>query len=199
MGHDNRSMDDKTTQPDRFLWRSPVLALVVALVLFVPLIISGDPLLQIAYFFLAVPVIGFFILIAAIVKKGRRRAALLLALVVFSAVSWSLFRFRTTARLHPIARWLLWSKDYKAQVLAQPEPSTGILKHIEWEAWGFPGAGNTTIYLVFDPTDSLSTPAKTHSSGKFSGLPCEVPEVRRMESQYYAVMFYTDSDWSHCN
>jgi hypothetical protein len=199
MGHDNRSMDDKTTQPDRFLWRSPVLALVVALVLFVPLIISGDPLLQIAYFFLAVPVIGFFILIAAIVKKGRRRAAILLALVVFSAVSWSLFRFRTTARLHPIARWLLWSKDYKAQVLAQPEPSTGILKHIEWEAWGFPGAGNTTIYLVFDPTDSLSTPAKTHSSGKFSGLPCEVPEVRRMESQYYAVMFYTDSDWSHCN
>jgi hypothetical protein len=197
MGHENRSMNDKTTQPDRFLWRSPVLALVVALVLFVPLIISGDPLLQIAYFFLAVPIIGFFILIAAIVKKGRRRAALLLAFVVFGVVSWSLFRFRITARLHPIARWLLWSKDYKAQVLAQPEPSTGMLKHIEWEAWGFPGAGNTTIYLVFDPTDSLSTPAKTHSSGKFGGLPCEVADVQKMEAHYYAVLFYTDSDWSH--
>jgi hypothetical protein len=199
MSHENRSMNNKTTQPDRFLWRPAVLAVLVALFLFVPIIISGDPLLQIAYFFLAAPIIGFFILIAAIVEKGRRRAALLSALVVFGAVSWSLFRFRITARLHPMARWLLWSKDYKAQVLSQPEHSTGMLKHVEWESWGFPGAGNTTVYLVFDPSDSLSTPAKTHSSGKFGGLPCEVPEVRRMESQYYAVMFYTDTDWSHCN
>jgi hypothetical protein len=69
MGHENRSTDDKTTQPDRFLWRWPVLAVVVPLVLFAPVIISGDPLLQIAYFFLAAPIIVFFILIAAIVKK----------------------------------------------------------------------------------------------------------------------------------
>jgi hypothetical protein len=73
-----------------------------------------------------------------------------------------------------------------------------MLKHIEWDAWGFPGAGNTTVYLVFDPTDSLSTPAKTDSSGKFIDLPCEVAAVRKMESHCYAVMFYTDSDWSHC-
>jgi hypothetical protein len=108
-------MNNKTTQPDRFLWRPAVLAVLVALFLFVPIIISGDPLLQIAYFFLAAPIIGFFILIAAIVEKGRRRAALLSALVVFGAFSWSLFRFRIAARLHPMARWLLWSKDYKAQ------------------------------------------------------------------------------------
>jgi hypothetical protein len=74
-----------------------------------------------------------------------------------------------------------------------------MLKHIEWDAWGFPGAGNTTVYLVYGPDDYLSTVAKTHSNGKFRGLPCEVAQVRKMESQYYAVLFYTDTDWSHCN
>jgi hypothetical protein len=27
---------------------------------------------------------------------------------------------------------------------------------------------------------------------------CEVPTVRRLEKQWYAVEFYTDEDWNHC-
>jgi len=86
---------------------------------------------------------------------------------------------------------LVWSHWYKAEVLAQRDSATGELKHIEWDGWGFAGAGDTTVYLVFDPTDALSAAAQSHQPGKFGGLPCEVPFVRRLQSRWYAVRFYT--------
>lgn len=51
------------------------------------------------------------------------------------------------------ARWQVWSRSYKAEVLAQPNSAIEELKHIEWDGWGWAGMG-TTVYLVFDPTDS---------------------------------------------
>jgi len=184
-------MDEKTDQRDRFNWRLPAFAAVGAAIAVASLIIIVDPIFVMMYLFIAAPIIAFFILIAAIVKKGRR-LELLSALVVFCVVTWGVLRARVPLR--PIARWFFLSGVYKSQFFDQPDPLHGMLKHMEWDAWGFPGAGNTTVYLVFDPLDSLSTPAKTHSSGKPSGLPCEVAEIRKMESQYYAVMFYTDTD-----
>jgi hypothetical protein len=69
----------------------------------------------------------------------------------------------------------------------------------EWNGWEFPGAGDTVERPVFDPNDSPSTAARRHSHGKFDGIPCEVPLVRHLESHYYLVLFYTDTDWTHCN
>ena len=96
------------------------------------------------------------------------------------------------------ARWLLWSRDYKSKVLAQPESTNGELKHVEWDGWGWVGM-DTTVFLVFDPTDSLRAAAKSHRAGKFGGVPCEVPLVRRLESHWYSVRFYTDQVWSGCD
>jgi hypothetical protein len=93
-------------------------------------------------------------------------------------------------------RWFLWSKRYKAQVLAT-DAANGELQHIEWDGWGFAGA-DTTVYLVFDPSDSLFTAAGDHSSGKFAGVPCRVPFVHRLEAHWYTVLFYTDTNWQHC-
>jgi hypothetical protein len=95
--------------------------------------------------------------------------------------------------------WLLWSHSFKAEVLAQPAPANGELRHMEWEATGFGGVANNTVYLVFDPTDSLSAAARSHSPGKFTGVPCEVRRVRRLESQWYAARFYTDELWGQHN
>jgi hypothetical protein len=117
-------------------------------------------------------------------------------LVVYLAVSWLLFI--NSYELRATTRWFLWSKNYKANVLAQPDSTNGTLKHIEWDGWGFPGAGDTVVYLVFDPNELLSKSASTHSPGKLSGIPREVATVNRMESHYYTVIFYTDTDWSHC-
>lgn len=96
-------------------------------------------------------------------------------------------------------KWALWSSMYKSKVLAQPAPTNGYLRHIEWDGWGFAGAGNTVMYLVFDPADSLLAAANSKAPGKYSGIPCEVPEVSRIERQWYTVLFYTDEDWEHCD
>jgi len=132
------------------------------------------------------------LVIAAIRKRRRQCLSLLLALVAFLVVSWALLRNQDVLRAS--LRWMLWSRRFKAEVLAQPAPASGELKHMEWEASGFAGADNT-VYLVFDPTDSLAAAARGHSAGKFSGIPCKVPLVRRLESHWYSVWFYTNEVW----
>jgi hypothetical protein len=120
----------------------------------------------------------------------------LLALVGFVAISWSLDRNEGTLR--PFLRWLLWSRRYKAELMAEPDPPTGELKHIAWDTWGFVPTGFDIVYLVFDPTDSLANAAKFKTPGRFGGIPCEVPRVVRLEKQWYAVNFYTDEEWGNC-
>ena len=127
-------------------------------------------------------------------RFNRRRLLLGAAVItVLLALVWNY------SAVHTAARWLLRSHDYKSRVLAQPTSTNGELKHIEWDSWGFPGAGDTVVYLVFDPTDSLSAAAKSHQPGKYSGIPCEVPHVGRLESHWYTVRFYTDEYWGKRN
>jgi hypothetical protein len=75
---------------------------------------------------------------------------------------------------------------------------TGDLKHIEWDGWGWAGQ-DTTVYLVFDLADSLSNAARNQRSGKFDGIPCEVPVVKQLEKNWYLVQFYTDEWWGRHN
>lgn len=64
--------------------------------------------------------------------------------------------------------------------------------------WGW-AAQDTTVYLVFDPADSLSTPAHNYRLGKFDGIPCEVPVVKQREKNWYLIQFYTDEWWGRRN
>lgn len=95
------------------------------------------------------------------------------------------------------ARWLFESGKYKREVLAQPPGPPQLLKHVEWDGWGW-GGNDTTVYLVFDPNNALAHAASNGSAGKYLGIPCEVYRVRRLENHWYTVQFYTDSDWNHC-
>ncbi len=154
----------------------------------------------ILYFLLAVLVsvlLFIFLLSAAVAKNRRLCLSILSVLVVYSILSFVLFKSHYVIR--NAAHWSLWSPMYKAEVLAQPAPANGELKHIEWDGWGFPGVGDTTVYLVFDPTDSLAAAAKKHQPGKFDGIPCTVPLVSRMQSHWYAVLFYTEQRWGKPN
>jgi hypothetical protein len=74
----------------------------------------------------------------------------------------------------------------------------GYLRHVEWDGWGFPGAGNTVVYLVLDPTNGLAAAGTSGKPGAFPGLPCEVYKVRALDSTWYTVVFYTETDWEHC-
>ena len=158
------------------------------------------------YFFVLVPIIGVILLGIAIVyairKKPKQCLMILLTLSIYCASSWLLSRYsfnvydNTTIR--DTERWLLHSRTYKAKVLAQPIPQDGTLRHMEWDGWGFPGSGNTVVYLVYDPQDSLRSANKNHSSGNFKGIPCNVEQVHRLESHWYAVVLWTDTDWNYC-
>jgi hypothetical protein len=142
-------------------------------------------------------IVGLILLVVIFRTIRRQRIAALLMLVVFFAASWLLFRVSDEVRT--AGRWFLQSGRYKAEILAQHEPKNGELKHAEWDGWGFGGVGDTVVYVVFDPDDSLAVAAKSHSPGKYSGIPCQVPKVRCLESHWYTVLFYTDTDWGHCS
>src|SRR5262249_46234812 len=98
----------------------------------------------------------------------------------------------------PALRWLIWSRQHKAELMRKPDPDKGELKHSVWDTWGIVPAGFTVTYLVFDASDSLALAANSRAPGRFKGIPCEVPDVSRLERQWYAVTFYTDEDWGSC-
>jgi hypothetical protein len=128
--------------------------------------------------------------------KGKNRRLSLLTLAAVWVIFLSFFVYQLPIRTR--VRWSLWSHRYKKTLLAQRNPSDAELKHMEWDGWGFVGM-DTTVYLVFDPANSLSSAASTHQSGKFAGIPCKVPKVSRLENQWYAVTFYTNQYWDGCN
>jgi hypothetical protein len=113
------------------------------------------------------------------------------AVFVATALAWNSHTFRSNAR------WFALSRRYKAEVLAQSSISRQ-LKHIEWDGWGGNPVGDWTVYLVFDPTNSLSAAARSRTSRKFNGIPCDVDNVRRLESQWYSVTLAMNEWWEQC-
>lgn len=46
--------------------------------------------------------------------------------------------------------------------------------------------------------DMLYNPPFSPNPGKYPGIPCEVVRVRRLEKNWYTVLFYTEQDWNNC-
>jgi hypothetical protein len=140
------------------------------------------------------------LLIVAVTSKDRRPTLpILAALAIFLGIPMVLYlyEYRHPLAIHETAKWLASSGEYKAEVQAEKASANGELKHIEWDFSG-PSFATTTIYLAFDPSDSLAAASRRHQSGKFVGLSCKVYEVRRLESRWYAAVFYQGQDWDKC-
>jgi hypothetical protein len=160
-------------------WKLPLLLVAASSVGLLLLIVST------AYFFVWIPVVTivvcFFCLlviaVAAIQKQLRQTISLLLAMLAFVAIAAALDKGGDSLRSS--LRWLLWSRRFKAEVLAQPSLRNGELRHMEWDATGFAGVANNTLYLVFDPSDALAT--VTHPV-RATGIPCEVPKCDALRS-----------------
>ena len=177
-------------------WRTLIYAVLAAVLIFLPLLMSSNT--DVLYLFVIVPgfiLIGICGLIYAAIRK---KLPIALMVATFWAVSVLLFDYNFQIRT--FTRWFLWSGRYKNKVLAQPASVNGELKHIEWDGWGW-GGQDFSVFLVFDPADSLSPPAQSGQSRKLNGIPCEVSSVRRMDSHWYIVYFdqYVDqSSWDRC-
>jgi hypothetical protein len=194
-------MVEKTAEGDRFDWHLLLYAAAGALTIFLPISVYSPQWGGFFYLIGVAPITTLVLLLIAIIfavhRRPRKALAIVATLFVFLAVSWTLLRNELPMRSE--VRWLFKAKTYKAQVLAQPVPANGELRHIEWDGWGFAGAGDTTVYLVFAPNDSLAEPARRRAPGRFIGLPCEVHQIHRLEKGWYTVLFYTDTSWDHCN
>ncbi len=171
-------------------------AALAAVLICLPLLISSGA--DFLYLFVIVPsifVTGICVLIYAAVRK---RPIIAMGVATVWLISQTLIFHNIEIR--SFTRWCLWSGQYKNKVLAQPASVDGSLKHIEWDGWGW-GGQDFSAFLVFDPADSLSVPAKSNQSGKMKGIPCEVSGVRRMDSHWYIVYFdaYVDqASWNSC-
>ncbi len=187
---------DSISKRDQLGWRLPIYAALAAVLVFLPLVISSNT--GVLYLFVIVPglvLIGICVLIYAAIRKKLSIAVMVATFCALSAVVF-LYNFR----IRTFTRWFLWSDQYKSKVLAEPTTVNGDFKHIEWDGWGW-GGQDFSVFLVFDPTDSLSGPAQNNQSAKLNGTPCEVSGVRRMESRWYIVFFdaYVDqSSWDRC-
>jgi hypothetical protein len=130
------------------------------------------------YFLVAVPVTSTVLGILALRRRGGSRLTVIATLLSYWLISGLIVRHFSEVR--DASRWLFQAKTYKARVLALPVPPSGEFKNVEWDGWGFAGAGDTTVYLVVDPSDSLSEPAKDHLSGNYKGISCSSLESRLM-------------------
>ncbi|HXN73319.1 MAG TPA: hypothetical protein VN861_12305 [Candidatus Acidoferrales bacterium] len=191
-------MAERAAETAQFNWWLPVAALLGTPLIFLILAIFQRE--SLVYLFIVVPIISLLLIVialySAITGKKSRCPSILAMLSIFWILSVPLFKNYLPIR--SAARWSIWSNDYKAAVAAQPSPTNGNLKHLDWDGWGW-GGENTEVYLVFDPTDSLSAAAKSHQPGKFDALPCKVDRVFRLERNWYAAQFFTGTDWDQCN
>ncbi len=197
-------MHNSTPESARFNWKLPACTALGVVAVYVLSALWGENAIAFVYVLLLRPgliLASIGLIVYGIIGKRRRKwLAVLTAVAVLWATGYAVFMLPVEYDLaiRTTARWLIWSNDYKAKVLAEPASTNGSLKHIEWESWGIVPSGFTVVYLVFDPSDLLSAAARKRQPGKFDGIPCEVPEVNRLEKNWYTVMFYTDDEWSHC-
>jgi hypothetical protein len=200
-------MVEKPTEAGQLSWRLPSYAAIIEIIIFIPIAISHPDTMFFVGIFLIIPalLIASIVLIVLFVRSvlglGRVHPLSILAtLAILWVIPTSLIFYerKHPFALHETARWLAVSNVYKGKVFAQPT-SNGEFRHIEWDGSGFAGVANQTVYLVFDPSDTLSAAVKSHRADKFNGIPCEVRSVQRLESHWYSVVFYTDQDWGHCN
>jgi uncharacterized membrane protein len=188
----------KAEKEDSFNWRLLVYAAVGTLILFSPVMIYGgdSDFLYIILMVLFSIILIITVMVLAFFKQRGTVVVIFSILLTNWVLSWCLLK--NVDALHGFTQWHLHSNKFRTQLMAQSDPANGEFKHIEWDVSGY--AGNETIvYLVFDPNDSLSAEARSHSSGKFSGIPCEVDRIHRLESHYYTVVFYTETGWDSCN
>jgi hypothetical protein len=134
---------------------------------------------------------GIGILVRRVVVKRWISFASLFAVLFFLGIS--VCMFLSTEHLRPWARWLVASGKYTNLVLRQePDPQTG-LRYVEWDGWGWAGM-DTSVDLVYDPTDTLAHEIKYNPQGRFAEVADKTHFVQRLGKGWYSLTLYTDED-----
>jgi hypothetical protein len=148
-------------------------------------------------FYLLCLLLGTVVLAVAII--ARRLAIkrwtnwrLFVTVAAFLAVSVSMFL--STEYLRPWARWVIASGKYQNLVLQQKPDRGSGLRHLEWDGWGWAGM-DTSVQLVYDPTDSLGRELKQNPNGRFAEVALKTAKVQRLGKNWYSLTLYTNEPW----
>jgi len=144
-----------------------------------------------------VSILVVFVLVLGIALRRTRQQCIrsVVAFAVFLIVTSTLVISQYQVRPHLL--WFAFSNRYKHEVLADPSPANGELKHVEWDGdgWGSGPTGDWMGYVVFDPSDSLSEATKNNVPTEYRGIPCKVLLVRRLEKHWYSVVLDMNQFW----
>jgi uncharacterized membrane protein len=172
-----------------------IVSAAVALVASLAVLFTND-LLTLLYS-VGVTLLGIFALLLWLaLRKGRRHRIIALAVFgTFLAVTAAVVANQHQIRPHLL--WLVWSGQYKSQVFADSSAFNGEFKHVEWDGdgWGSGATGDWMGYIVFDPSDSLSSATTSSVPTRHKGIPCGVISVRRLERQWYSVVLDMNKFW----
>lgn len=144
--------------------------------------------------FLVYPLTVLVMVVVAAINWRHWRCSLS-TLLIFFLLSWLVASKGYAAHLE--VRWLTGSAKYKSELLAGPPTPASELRHMEWDGWGMAGQ-DTSVYLVYDPQNSLASAARHNLSGKVSGIPCGVSGVGRLQDHWYYAVLYTNTFWEWC-
>jgi hypothetical protein len=136
-------MTETTPEPNRFNWKQPLCAALVVVAVYLAMVLwamdaeffASVLLIAPALILVSIALIGY----ALIVRKGRQNRLTLLSSVAalwVTAVAMFLLAGKYDFAIRTTARWLIWSRDYKAEVFVQPRSINGDFKHIKWDSWG---------------------------------------------------------------
>ena len=173
----------------------PALAWTALLAFLIPYLIGISPgfdLGQLAYFLLFVPLIALTLLIFAFKRRSRRAW---LVLCIFCCVSMLCFKADYFLRVH--GRWMWLENTAKREVFAQGSPSAGQLGHMAWDGWGM-FAQDTEVYLVTDPANATIAVTRSADGLRAKGVPCAFWRSYRLEPHWYALVFFTNTNWDSC-
>ncbi len=185
----------KAFHKDRFAQWFPLCVAGCSALAAFPLTFASSDNAALFYTFVTVPIVCILLSVLSFKSQGRQRVVVVSSFSAFLIFTPMLIKHLLYI-MDPI-RWFAYGRILKAEVLSEPNLRDSSLRHVEWEGWGFAGS-DTTVYLVFDPKNTLATAAKERMSGKFGDLPCQVYRIRKRESEWYTVQFYTDTDWDNC-
>jgi hypothetical protein len=131
----------------------------------------------------------------AVFRPGTRKWIALILVTAYVSASAGLFCCWNAVRDN--GRWSILVPGFKADLAEHAMRTSGSLRHYELDSWGFPGAGDTYVYAVYDPSDSLvATDVK--GAAFIPQLRCDVVSIKRKERSWFAVMFYTMTTWDEC-
>jgi hypothetical protein len=165
---------------------------VAGLLVFIPLQLLESDEASLVFAFVAL--VATLILIGLVIASRSFVGVAIVAAYIVAALT---LVVNGAYPLRENVRWVVFASQAKANVLAS-HPRQGQLPHAVWDAWGWAGM-DTSVYLVFDPDDSLLAASRLKSPGKPPGIPCAVYGVHHMEPHWYSVHFFTSEGCESCS